>query len=273
MKNLVITLYGIWITFCSFIAIFFVNILPDIQDMSPFTILLLALSILCWFINGFLFYNFANTYNGCVWGIKIISTTKNKLTMLVSCFGLLPCLFLGVNVFIDKLGIVISSIFGGKLIIGIIMLVLCALDIGAVYLGAYLSMNKTKKIIATQSNALHIGELDVFKAIDENINQATYFVVSFEGVALFTNTNYCYAVYPYTDYRLGDLSSPEEVAMIGMYFVQKYHKEFDFKIDMEVIPGEPGQTAVAVGTGGIAIARTAGTKDQRIFRSYIFTRK
>ncbi len=61
--------------------------------------------------------------------------------------------------------------------------------------------------------------------------------------------------------------------MVGTYFVQKYHENYTFKVDMAVIPGEPGKTVIAFGTGGIGIARIQGTPDIRIFRSYIFTKK
>ena len=66
---------------------------------------------------------------------------------------------------------------------------------------------------------------------------------------------------------------PEEVALVGTYFVQKYNDKFTYKVDMEVIPGEPGRTVVSVGSGGVSMGRIQGTPDQALFRSYIFTRK
>lgn len=128
-------------------------------------------------------------------------------------------------------------------------------------------------IIAKGKNALVLNNFDFFREIDANMDEAVSFVVGFEGVALYSGTNYCYAVYRYTDFQLGELSTPKEVAMVGTYFVQKYHKNYTFKLDVEVIPGEPGQTVVAVGTGGIGIARIQGSPDKRLFRSYIFTKK
>ena len=113
----------------------------------------------------------------------------------------------------------------------------------------------------------------MFKEIDKEIYNAAYFVVGFEGIALFSNANYCNAVYRYEDYQLGELSMVEEVALVGTYFVQKYHEHFTFKVDEEVIPGQPGQTVVAVGMGGVSVARIKGTRDQRLFRSYIFTKR
>ena len=118
-----------------------------------------------------------------------------------------------------------------------------------------------------------LDQFPIFSHIDSNMEQAVSFVVSYEGVALYSKANYCYAVYLYEDYELGTLSTPEEVALVGAYFLQKYGKDYTFKVDMKVIPGEPGQTVVAVGTGGVGIARTSGTPDKRIFRSYIFTKR
>lgn len=157
--------------------------------------------------------------------------------------------------------------FSGKALIGILLFV-------AGYLVSALTLKSSgEKKTASSDNALCLGQIDLFQELDKEIHDAAYFVVAFEGVALFSSTNYCYQIYRYEDYRLGELTTPQEVALVGMYFVQKYHDEFTFKVDMEVIPGEPGQTVVAVGTGGIGVARTSGTRDQRIFRSYIFTKR
>lgn len=201
-------------------------------------------------------------YGGTVWGIKIPSSKAGKTAAFLS----VPALILGgYGLACVFLALVTFSV---KALIGIALFV-----IGIVI--ASLSMKKIceNKIVAGCDNALCLGQIDLFQEIDKEIHNAAFFVVSFEGIALFTGTNYCYQIYRYEDYRLGELSVPQEVALVGMYFVQKYHDEFTFKVDMEVIPGEPGQTVVAVGTGGIGVARTSGTRDQRIFRSYIFTKR
>ena len=143
----------------------------------------------------------------------------------------------------------------------------------ALALGPIVAKIIAERTLAKDNSAMILGQLELFKDIDSNINDAVNFVVGFEGVALFSQTNYCYAVYLYENYQLGSLSTPEEVALVGTYFVQKYHEKYAFKVDVEVIPGEPGRTVVAVGTGGIGVAKIQGTADQRLFRSYIFTRK
>lgn len=220
--------------------------------------------VLC-LIGGFCFVAgavlFTSVYGGTVWGVKIPKSSAGKKATLLS----VPALIVGGF----GLGCTILCLltFSSAALIGLALFV-----IGLVI--ASLTMKSiSEKATARGNNALCLGEIDLFKEIDSEIHNAAYFVVAFEGVALFSGTNYCYQVYRYEDYRLGELSTPQEVALVGMYFVQKYHDEFTFKVDMEVIPGEPGQTVVAVGTGGIGIARTSGTRDQRIFRSYIFTKK
>ena len=147
------------------------------------------------------------------------------------------------------------------------------LYIVSLVVGAFASKPYLEKSTANGNNAAALAQLPIFQAVDANMANAAFFVVGFEGVALFSGTNYCYAVYRYNDYQLGDLSTPQEVALVGTYFCQKYHQDFTFKVDEEVIPGMPGQTVVAVGTGGIAVARVQGVPDQRLFRSYIFSRK
>lgn len=204
---------------------------------------------------------FSSVYGGTVWGIKIPKSQAGKNASLLSI------LFIIIGGY--GLACVICALFTFSVtaLIGIALFA-----IGLIITA--LSMNKVaEKQTANADNALCLGQIDLFQEIDKEIHNASFFVVSFEGVALYTSTNYCYQIYRYEDYRLGSLSVPQEVALVGMYFVQKYHNEFTFRVDMEVIPGEPGQTVVAVGTGGIGIARTSGTRDQRIFRSYIFTKR
>lgn len=200
-------------------------------------------------------------FGGIVWGITIPKSAAGKKASAFS----IPAMILGGY----GLGCVFLCIvsFSGKALIGILLFV-------AGYLVSALTLKSSgEKKTASSDNALCLGQIDLFQELDKEIHDAAYFVVAFEGVALFSSTNYCYQIYRYEDYRLGELTTPQEVALVGMYFVQKYHDEFTFKVDMEVIPGEPGQTVVAVGTGGIGVARTSGTRDQRIFRSYIFTKR
>ncbi len=216
---------------------------------------------------GMSFLLYSCVYGGKIWGIKINASNKGKIVSILSVVGLI----IGGYGAITTVLAIISSIASFKLLNIIIYLVAFIVPL---VVGLFIANKITENLIVAKSdNALVLNSLEIFKDVESQIDQATNFVVGFEGVALFSNTNYCYAIYRYEDYQLGELTTPQEVALVGTYFVQKYHNKFTYKVDAEVIPGEPGKTVVAVGTGGIAVGRTSGTPDQRIFRSYIFTRK
>ena len=246
------------------ILIFIGCILSVIMGYS--STLALPVVILGGFLLGSAFLLFSCVYSGVIWGIKIPSPQAAKFISLYSTIGLL----FGGFAFWYLFRTMLSYLIQGKFIM---ILVTLALFIVPAVISPKMAKNFTQNFISKQTNALSLGEIDLFKDIDDEIKQSKYFVVGFEGIALFSDTNYCFAVYRYEDYQLGELSIPEEVALVGTYFVQKYNDLFNFKIDVEVIPGEPGQTVVAVGTGGIAVARVKGTADQHLFRSYIFTRR
>ncbi len=209
---------------------------------------------------------FTSVYGGTIWGIKVKAPATASLFNIIS----IVCLFFGGYSAVAMVIGTLASLSAGRFIELIIYIVLFGVCLAVAPLILKRIMEKWE---AKNNHAMCLEQFQIFKEIESRIDEANYFVVSFEGVALFSSTNYCYEVFLYENYQLGELSCPEEVALVGTYFVQKYSDKFKFKVDMEVIPGEPGQTVVAVGTGGISVARTQGTPDQHIFRSYIFTRK
>lgn len=226
----------------------------------------LVVSIVGGFALGFSYLFATCVIGGRVWGIKIKSSTSERIIQFLSYIGLIIG---GYSVISTGLTVVIS-LFNFNIVASIVNLVGFLL---ALAIGPFVAKVLGDRVTIKNNNAMHLGELEVFKEIDASIGDASDFVVGFEGVALFNSANYCYAVYLYEDYQLGSLTTPNEVALVGMYFVQKYHDNFTYKVDVEVIPGEPGKTVVAVGTGGIGVARVQGTPDKRLFRSYIFKRK
>ncbi len=210
---------------------------------------------------------YTSVYAGKVWGIKIKASFAASVVSFVSVIGLVIG---GYSIVITFLA-AFTALTRGDIITVVIDILGFVIPFA---IGPFIAKAFTENAIVAKGNfAMALGEYDIFKEIDANMEEATHFVVGFEGVALYSKTNYCYAVYLYENYRLGELSTPAEVALVGTYFVQKYHEKYTFKVDMEVIPGEPGQTVVAVGTGGVSVGRIKGTPDQRIFRSYIFTKK
>lgn len=230
----------------------------------------IGLSVLICIVGGFMvtfgLALFTSVYGGTVWGIRVPSSSGAALKKLVGALGVVAGGYAAVHLVL----LLISCLAGTSFISFLICLVLYVV---LLVVGALVSKSYLEKSTAKGDNAAVLAQLPIFQDVDANIANATFFVVGFEGVALFSSTNYCYAVYRYNDYQLGDLSTPQEVALVGTYFCQKYHQDFTFKVDEEVIPGTPGQTVVAVGTGGIGVARVQGVPDQRLFRSYIFSRK
>jgi hypothetical protein len=234
-------------------------------NMTDMLIPELVIAIIGGFLLGFSLLMFTGIYSGRVWGIKIKDPSA-FVKVLLSAIGLV----------IGGISLVITPVYCFTLLLEgefITLLINAVAFIIALIIGPLVAKIVMEKLVAKGNKASVLGQLDIFKEIDTNMEQATSFVVGFEGVALYSSTNYCYAVYLYEDYQLGQLSTPDEVALVGTYFVEKYHDNFTFKIDTEVIPGQPGATAVAVGSGVIAVARVHGTPDQRLFRSYIFTKK
>lgn len=229
----------------------------------------MVVSVLICVIGGFMvtfgLALFTSVYGGTVWGVRVPSS-NGAAKKLVGALGVIAGGYAAVHLVM----LLISCLAGTSFVSFLICLVLY---IVMLVVGAFASKPYLEKTTAKGNNAAVLAQLPIFRAVDANMANAAFFVVGFEGVALFSSTNYCYAVYRYNDYQLGDLSTPQEVALVGTYFCQKYHQDFTFKVDEEVIPGTPGQTVVAVGTGGIAVARVQGVPDQRLFRSYIFSRK
>ena len=260
-------LMGLWLTVCLVLGIVANIAMKDVFDSNVVLGMILTYGgTLAWFVFLYTFAYIGTTVSsGVIWGTKI--KTAPALSRKKMIYTLL---FLVTSVWsVTQVIMAIRLIFSGKIVLALILIVL---NVVFGIIGVKLAGKLSVKDVARQTNALFFGEVDLFKEIDANMDEATRFLVTFEGVALFNKTNYCFAVYRYEDYQLGELVLPEEVAMVGMYFLQKYRDQFKLKLDVEVIPGEPGKTAVAFGTGGIAVAHTKGTTSQRNFRSYIFTR-
>lgn len=209
--------------------------------------------------------------HGIIWGIAIKQSSKQKVESthckLLLIIGIILFIILSIPALAQFFSLLIKSF-----ILGMLYAVVWIL---AFAISAVLAKSHTMKSLDSEqeTNALILGELPIMKKIESEMDEAVSFVVSFEGVALVNKMNYCYAVERYEDYKMGSLTTPNEVALVGLYFVQKYNDKFNFKVDMETIPGTPGQMVTAFGTGGFNVAYVEGTPDKRIFRSYIFTRK
>lgn len=210
-------------------------------------------------------------FTGTVWGIKVPLSAGQRVFVIANwvllVLSLVTTVVTAPMVFMSLITLLITNF---KLVLLYFVLwFVCALVSGII---AFV-VSKHSPLLEKANNTAVLGSLPFFQSVEEQLDEATTFVVSFEGIALMDRMNYCYAVERFEDHRMGSLTRPSEVAMVGMYFVQKYHDKFTYKVDVEVIPGTPGQTVTMIGSGGINFAHVQGTPDQRLFRSYIFTRK
>lgn len=210
-------------------------------------------------------------FSGIVWGIRIQPTAKQRAFMIRhKIFMVLGYIAVAISApfcFMAILKLLFTNFTG--------LLIYIAIWFGCAFLFGFIASKRSEHspLLEKEHNTAILGNLPFIQRVEAQLMNATYFIVSFEGIALVDRMNYCYALERYENYRMGSLSTPNEVAMVGMYFVQKYHHLFDFTVDMERIPGTPGQTITIVGSSGVNYAFTKGTPDQQIFRSYIFTRK
>ncbi|MBE6636287.1 MAG: hypothetical protein E7618_00610 [Ruminococcaceae bacterium] len=218
------------------------------------------------FLIGFSYLLFTSAYSGIIWGITIKSSILSKMKTLIGAAGL----FIGGFALTYTFLLLFTSLFGGR--IGVLLINLIAYLV-TLAIGPLVGKIVLEKTLARENSAAVIGELPLFQQLHEDLSNAQSFVVGFEGIALFSSTDYCYAVYRYEDYELGDLQTPQDVAMVGTYFVQKYSDIFTFKVDVTVIPGSPGLSAIKITPDSISIAKIRAIADKRLFKSYIFTRK
>ncbi len=236
----------------------------------PYILLLLGLIVA--FLVGYSGYNIQLVTDGVIWGISVpASSTQRKFKTLNRVVFVLCIIFIPFW-FIFLVNAVTHLLLHGK---GILILIYVPIIIGTFILSLFVARKKSDEMLYSgkETNTYVLAGLPFVKQVEAQLDKASYFIVSFEGIALINQMNYCFSLERYENYQMGSLTSPKEVALIGMYFVQKYHDQFSYKVDIELIPGEPGQTIVAFGANGPMIARTSGTKDKRIFRSYIFTKK
>lgn len=234
-----------------------------------YLILLLSLVTICVLATSR--YNTRLNFSGVIWGIQIPYSPKQKAFMKRNRILLVLSMIAFFALILPTIGALFSLLFESffLVLVYIVLLIVC------VFVCSYAASKKAmhSPLLKEETNASVLGNLPFVQSIEAQMDLAAAFIVSFEGIALINNMNYCYALERYENYRMGSLTSPNEVAMIGMYFVQKYHHTFDFVVDMERIPGTPGQSVTIVGSSGINFAYSKGTPDQQIFRSYIFTRK
>lgn len=216
-------------------------------------------------------YNCRLKFGGRIWNIDVPLSPKQKTFMrrnqLVRILCIVAFLILIIPVFKSLLTLVFDGFFGG-------FLLYIGLFVGLSIAGGAIAYYKAMKspLLTEESNAAILGNLPFVQHVEAQLDQAQSFAVGFDGIALYNNMDYCYDVVHYEDFQMGPLNEDSEVALMGLYFVQKHHNRFSFVIDAVYIPGEPGQRVTVVGSSGYKVAYTEGTPGQSVFKGYIFTR-
>lgn len=242
------------------------------MDMSFGNILVLLIAIVSAFMMSYgIFGCKAFAMGGEIWGIKIEPTSQqasfSKKCKVLMIIGILGTFAMIIPFFISALRILFNA--------PVLLLLFFPLWIGAIFLGTFMAKKKgsSSELGEKNDNILVLGELEYIKAVESQLDDAKYFYVDSEGIALINAQNYCYAVERYEAYRLGSLNDNKQVALVAGYFEQKYKGVFDYKSQFERIMPTQGKTITIFGTGGVAFAHEPGTKYQANFQGILATRK
>ncbi len=170
---------------------------------------------------------------GFYMGVQIeLSVEQEKYTRfgsIVKICGLLGAVILLLPVL--RTFPILKGLFGGSLILSI-----------AVYgIIIFLSLNLPHAFVSKKGmrilynpenrNALKLETLPIFEYINSNLEDAEYFVVSYDGIYLYNSAKYCYMAVKYNHFGLGNLENINEIGLLGLYFVQKYGRKYTFKIE------------------------------------------
>ena len=208
---------------------------------------------------------------GELWGMKIqpspAQASFHKTCKMFLIIGIIGTVVL----IVPNLVFAIDMLFKTPIII---MLFIVAWVI-SIFAGTLVAKKKgsSPELGEQNDNLLVLGELEYIKAVENQLDDAKYFYVDREGIALINAQDYCYALEKYESYRLGSLSNDKQVALVAGYFEQKYKGVFEYKSQFERMMPTPGKTITIFGTGGVAFAHEPGTKYQANFQGILATRK
>ena len=147
-----------------------------------------AVAVAGGFLLGFSYLLFNSVYAGTVWGVRIKSSGAGSFKQIFGAVGLViggfSLVHTGLELFV--------SLFAGEIVYCLVLLLCFAVPLAV---GPLLGKVFSERTLARDRNALVLGNYPLFQELDAELGRAAYFVVSFEGVALFSEADYCYAVY------------------------------------------------------------------------------
>ena len=123
------------------------------------------ISLIGGFMIGFSFMLFTSIYSGTVWGIKVSAPFSSKIKSLIGIVGLV---FGGFSLIYTFLALV-NYLFSGRILELLLNLVVY---VAAFIAGPFVAKKYLEKDLAKSQSANAIGELDIFKEIDENLQKA-----------------------------------------------------------------------------------------------------
>lgn len=210
--------------------------------------------------------------SGTVWGIQISATEQQKATrrkhLILAVIG-----FVLFDITILKAILaLIGCLFEGGLF-GKIYTILCVIALPVLFILCLKRINKIKtdNSLNGETNALALEQFPIIQRVNEQMAEANSFIIAKDGIGLVDARNFCFAAEYFRDYRLGNLSTTREMALVGMYFAQKYKDEFTYEPTFKRT-FIPGAAITSVSSEELYVKSGNGTVKSKL-ESYVFYRK
>lgn len=241
--------------------------------MTGFVIIcpiLALLGVYLFITNGYWFKGVITS--GTVWGIQISATEQQKATrrkhLILAVIG-----FVLFDITILKAILaLIGCLFEGGLF-GKIYTILCVIALPVLFILCLKRINKIKtdNSLNGETTALALEQFPIIQRVNEQMAEANSFIIAKDGIGLVDARNYCFAAEYFRDYRLGDLSTAREMALVGMYFAQKYKDEFTYEPTFKRT-FIPGAAITSMSSEELYVKSGNGTVKSKL-ESYVFYRK
>ncbi len=183
------------------------------------TILIVSSAILIAFVNK-LTYALSSYGSGKVFGISVKKSSSDVFIIII--LGILQLLFGGYA---------FSTVFSLLFYNFEWFLIYFVSFIGALVTTLVIGYKSGIKRSAKGKNALVIGKIPMLTSIDEKIVTADTFSVNYSYIGIIKNGKI--EKINYADFGYDNLKTESELALLGMYFLQRYHSDFRVKVNTE----------------------------------------
>lgn len=223
------------------------------------------------FISNLYWFNGVVT-DGVVWGIQINSAYRQKALRKKHTISAVVGLALFVITLTMTFKALLIILFDGGLF-GKVFILACVIAVPVIFVLSIKKVNRLKddKSYIGETNALVLEQLPIIQRVNEQMSEANSFIIAKDGIGLVDARNYCFAAEYFRDYRLGDLSTAREMALVGMYFAQKYKDEFTYEPTFKRT-FIPGAAITSMSSEEVYVKSGNGTVKSKL-ESYVFYRK